>query len=93
MEDIIKKWKEAKISYANFEFNCGGDSMNDTDLIFYDDNGNNIEMKSSRLVTSYQILYLTTPTDGTISLNVKIFSNTPTIMWIIRIFIHFFIFF
>ena len=51
MEDIIKKWKEAKISYANFEFNCGGDSMNDTDLIFYVDNGNKIEVSSE--ISSY----------------------------------------
>jgi hypothetical protein len=41
--------------------------------------GNNIEMKSSRLVTSYQILYLTTPTDGTITLNVKIEADFDTI--------------
>lgn len=51
MEDIIKKWKEAKISYANFEFDCGGDSMNDTDLIFYDDNGNEINVSSE--ISSY----------------------------------------
>lgn len=51
MEDIIKKWKEAKISYAKFEFSCGGDSMNDTYLTFYDDNGNEIEVSSE--ISSY----------------------------------------
>ena len=41
--------------------------------------GNNIEMKSSRMVTAYQSLYLTTPTDGTISLSVKIEADFSTI--------------
>lgn len=41
--------------------------------------GNNIEMKSSRMVTAYQVLYLTTPTDGTITLNVKIESDFGTV--------------
>jgi hypothetical protein len=34
--------------------------------------GNNMTMKASKLVTTYQTLYLTTPEDGTISLNVRI---------------------
>lgn len=34
--------------------------------------GHNMMMKSARLVTSYETLYLTTPEDGTIMLNVKI---------------------
>jgi hypothetical protein len=41
--------------------------------------GNNIMMKSSRLVTSYQTLYLTTPEDGTITLSVKIEADIDTI--------------
>jgi hypothetical protein len=41
--------------------------------------GNNIEMKSSRMVTAYQVLYLTTPTDGTISLSVKIEADFDTV--------------
>jgi hypothetical protein len=41
--------------------------------------GNNIEMKSSRMVTAYQVLYLTTPTDGTITLNVKIEADFDTV--------------
>lgn len=38
-EAIIKLWKENNVEYANFEFSCGGDSMNDTTLIIYDTNG------------------------------------------------------
>lgn len=41
--------------------------------------GNNMEMKSSRLVTTYQVLYLTTPEDGTISMTVKIEADFDTI--------------
>lgn len=38
MSDLVKKWKEAGVSQAHYEFSCGGDSMNETDLIFYDEN-------------------------------------------------------
>ena len=41
--------------------------------------GNNMMMKSSRLVTAYQVLYLTTPKDGTISLSIKIEADFDTI--------------
>ena len=41
--------------------------------------GNNMEMKSSRMVTTYQVLYLTTPEDGTISMTVKIEADFDTI--------------
>ena len=41
--------------------------------------GNNMEMKSSRLVTTYQVLYLTTPEDGTIPMTVKIEADFNTI--------------
>lgn len=41
--------------------------------------GNNIEMKSSRMVTAHESLYLITPTDGTISLSVKIDADFDTI--------------
>ena len=41
--------------------------------------GNNMSMKSSRLVTTYQVLYLTTPKDGTISMSVKIEADFDTI--------------
>ncbi len=35
----IKDWKEQNIAYAEFQFSCGGDSMNDTDLLFYNEKG------------------------------------------------------
>lgn len=36
MEELIKKWKEYNIEKAEFQFYAGGDSMGDTDLMFYD---------------------------------------------------------
>ena len=42
-------------------------------------NGNNMEMRSSRLVTAYQVLHLTTPEDGTISVSIKIEADFDTI--------------
>jgi hypothetical protein len=41
--------------------------------------GNNISMKSAKIVSTYQTLYLTTPKDGTISMNVKIEADFDTI--------------
>ena len=41
--------------------------------------GNNMEMKSSRMVTTYHVLYLTTPEDGTIPMTVKIEADFDTI--------------
>ena len=38
MEDAIKLWKKKKISHAEYDFSCGGDSMNDTELRFYKEN-------------------------------------------------------
>lgn len=32
MEQIIKLWKELGVTHINFDFTCGGDSMNDTTL-------------------------------------------------------------
>lgn len=32
VEKIIQLWKELKITHIDFEFTCGGDSMNDTTL-------------------------------------------------------------
>jgi hypothetical protein len=32
MENIIKLWKELGVTHINFDFTCGGDSMNDTTL-------------------------------------------------------------
>ena len=41
--------------------------------------GNNMSMKSSRLVTTYQVLHLTTPEDGTVSMSIKIEAVFDTI--------------
>ena len=41
--------------------------------------GNNMSMKSSRLVSTYQTLYLTTPNHGSISMNIKIEADFDTI--------------
>ena len=38
MEEVIKLWKEAEIDHAEYDFSCGGDSMNDTELRFYKEN-------------------------------------------------------
>lgn len=42
-ERIIKLWKENDIEYINFEFQCGGDSMNDTTLTIYNTKGKEVE--------------------------------------------------
>lgn len=35
-QEAIQEWKQLGIKHAEFEFSCGGDSMNDTTLNFYD---------------------------------------------------------
>jgi len=35
-EKIVKLWKELGIDHINFKFNCGGDSMGDTDIEIFD---------------------------------------------------------
>ena len=42
VKEIIKKWKNAGVDHAKFEFSCGGDSMNETNLTFHDKDGNSI---------------------------------------------------
>lgn len=42
LEEIIKLWKELQVDFVNFEFSCGGDSMNDTCIHIYDLGGNEI---------------------------------------------------
>ena len=39
---MVELWKSLGISYANFEFSCGGDCMGDTLLVFYDKDGDEI---------------------------------------------------
>ncbi len=42
-EEIIKIWKEKNIDHVDFNFSCGGDSMNDTNIQIYDKEGNTVE--------------------------------------------------
>ena len=39
MQEIIKIWKEKNIDHINFNFSCGGDSMNDTSIDIFDKEG------------------------------------------------------
>lgn len=41
-EFVVKLWKELKVSKAEFEFSCGGDSMNDTAVAIYNEKGETI---------------------------------------------------
>lgn len=45
MSDIIEVWKKLKVDHVNFEFNCGGDNMGDTDVLIYDEEDNEIKSK------------------------------------------------
>lgn len=38
-QNIIKIWKEKNIDHINFNFSCGGDSMNDTSIEIFDKEG------------------------------------------------------
>lgn len=38
-EEAIKRWKDLKLKNAVFNFNCGGDSMGQTEVCLYDKNG------------------------------------------------------
>jgi hypothetical protein len=53
--------------------------MSKKEAEIYFGGGNNLEMKSSRLVRTYQTLYLTTEDKGTISLSVEISADFDTI--------------
>lgn len=43
MKNIIKLWKENNIDEAIFEFSCGGDSMNETELRFINNDCESVE--------------------------------------------------
>ena len=45
-EQTIDLWKSLKIAKCDFEFSCGGDSMNDTTVRLYE---NNIEIENEEL--------------------------------------------
>lgn len=42
-KEAIKLWKELEVVRAEFEFSCGGDSMNDTTINFYNKKNGRIE--------------------------------------------------
>jgi len=42
-KEIAKLWKDLNIDHINFNFNCGGDSMNDTDIEIFDTEGELVE--------------------------------------------------
>lgn len=41
-DEIVSLWKSLGVKYARFEFDCGGDSMNDTTVFLFDENGESI---------------------------------------------------
>ena len=45
LHEAVNKWKELGIDKAEFEFDCGGDSMNETIINFYDKKEKVIESK------------------------------------------------
>ena len=44
-KEVIQLWKENGVDSINFEFDCGGDSMNETTINILDKEGNVIECK------------------------------------------------
>ena len=40
MAEIVKIWKENNVDRVEFQFSCGGDSMNDTSILIYDKEDN-----------------------------------------------------
>ena len=43
IQEIIKLWKELGVEQLNFEFSCGGDSMNDTSITIEGKDGSEID--------------------------------------------------
>jgi hypothetical protein len=43
MEEIIRIWKECGVQEAEFHFDCGGDSMNETHWVFLDSKGKHMD--------------------------------------------------
>lgn len=54
MDKAIKKWKELGIVYAEFEFDCGGDSMGDTSITLYVKDGT-VECEEVATYIDYQV--------------------------------------
>jgi hypothetical protein len=57
MEELIKEWKEKGVDRAEFEFSCGGDSMNDTSLVFLDKEGKEVIMSNESKETLDNDIY------------------------------------
>jgi hypothetical protein len=57
MEKLIEEWKEKGVDRAEFEFSCGGDSMNDTSLVFFDKESKEIIMSNESRETLDNDIY------------------------------------
>lgn len=52
MNEIIRIWKECGVHEAEFHFDCGGDSMNETSWVFLDSKGETIDSSSLSVIES-----------------------------------------
>jgi len=57
MEELIKEWLKKGVDRAEFEFSCGGDSMNDTSLVFFDKESKEIIMSNESRETLDNDIY------------------------------------
>jgi len=57
MEELIKEWLEKGVDRAEFEFSCGGDSMNDASLVFFDKESKEIIMSNESRETLDNDIY------------------------------------
>jgi hypothetical protein len=66
MEEIIRIWKELGIREAEFHFDCGGDSMNETHWVFLDDKGevSGVEIESALEEEVYDRIRFYEASDG-----------------------------
>lgn len=51
--EIIQLWKEKGIEYGTFIFDCGGDSMGDTEFKFSTKNGEELDEKTNSTLENY----------------------------------------
>jgi hypothetical protein len=54
---LIKEWLEKGVDRAEFEFSCGGDSMNDTSLVFFDKENKEVIMSNESRETLDNDIY------------------------------------
>lgn len=57
MEELIKEWLEKGVDRAEFEFSCGSDSMNDTNLVFFDKENKEVIMSNESKETLDNDIY------------------------------------